>query len=391
MISPAIAGRIPLVCRPKPPGIPLDQRIAALTGLAVQPAGMGRQQLVARASGVLNLAALIVSDAGLPDLASELCWRQYEIFAAGASLDEEIAVMALMPVVNIARLLIREGDGSGAFDLLQRIYRAAQVCGTATICGHRIDMSRLIRAGGSHRRICTELWIALLTDGARALARAGRWTEAAEAMAAHRGIGNRLLDGRQIMIMSLAERGLIDQAMAMIDSSSLDEPWENTVAALLRVGCRPEASPAPQDELERAVRQSLALVTHTSEPTTAVFRVRVGLTALDLAAGRSAPDVGDLQAAVFEAARFDAYAARDVLGHPTLCSRLTRHQRCELNELLGAAALGTKSLPADQMRALTVAVRDGEAQLGVLLGTADVRNGHPGWIMNTAIATRRRP
>ncbi len=140
--------------------------------------------------------------------------------------------MALMPVVNIARLLIREGDGFGAVDVLHRTYRASQLRGTATIRGHRIDMSPLIQTDENHRRICTELWITLLTDDARALARAGRWTEAAETMAAHRGIGNRLLDGRQIMIMSLMTQGLTGQATAMIDSSTPTEPWENTVGSI---------------------------------------------------------------------------------------------------------------------------------------------------------------
>lgn len=368
MIDPAIASRIPLVCRPKPPGIPLDQRIAALTALAVQPADLSRQQLVARASGILNLAALIVSDAGLPDLASELCWRQHEAFAGAVSPDQEIAVMALMPIVNIARLLIREGDGSGAFDLLQRIYRAAQVRHTAAIRGHCIDMSRLTRTDEDHRRICTELWIALLTDGARALARAGRWTEAAQIMVAHRGIGNRLLDGRQIMITSLAERGLPDQAIAMIDSSSLEEQWENTVAALLRAGYQPKTSAASQDEPGHAVCQALALVTHAAEPTTAAFRVRVGLTALDLASGHSAPSVRDLQAAVLETARADAYAARDVLRHPGMRSQLTSQQRHELGDLLTAAAFDTGNLPADHWKTLITAVRQGEDQLRNLLG-----------------------
>ena len=43
---------------PKPPGTSLDDRIADLTALTVE----------------LNFAALIASDAGLPDLAADLCW-----------------------------------------------------------------------------------------------------------------------------------------------------------------------------------------------------------------------------------------------------------------------------------------------------------------------------
>jgi hypothetical protein len=59
-------------------------------------------------------------------------------------------------------------------------------------------------------------------------------------MAAHRGIGNRLLDGQQIKIMSLIDQGRTQQATAMIESSIPTEPWENTVAAILRIYCRPK-------------------------------------------------------------------------------------------------------------------------------------------------------
>jgi hypothetical protein len=72
---PAIASRIPLVRRTKAPALPLEERINHLTGLTVAPAGASHHDLVARACGVLNYAALIASDVGLPDLAEDLCWR----------------------------------------------------------------------------------------------------------------------------------------------------------------------------------------------------------------------------------------------------------------------------------------------------------------------------
>ncbi|MEV7006713.1 hypothetical protein [Streptosporangium sp. NPDC051022] len=69
-MNPAIVARIPLVCRPKPPGTPLATRIAELTALSLEPADAGHRQSVARVSGALNFAALIASDVGLPDLAA---------------------------------------------------------------------------------------------------------------------------------------------------------------------------------------------------------------------------------------------------------------------------------------------------------------------------------
>jgi hypothetical protein len=366
-VIPAIAARIPLVRRPKPPGIPLADRMAALTELTIQPAGASHQQLVARASGILNFAALIASDAGLPDLASDLCWRQHAVFAQATCLDQDVAVMALMPVVNIARLLIRQGDGERAFDVLQRLYRAAQLRSSTLIGNHAIDMAPLIRTGEDHRKICTELWTTVLTDGARALARAGQWTEAARTMTAHRGIGNRLLDGRQIKIMSLTEQRLPDQARAMIDSSTPAEPWENTVAALLRICCQPETSASSRDQPGDAASQALDLITQSAEPTTAVFRVRIGLTALDLAASQPVRCIGDLQAAVLSTALSDAYAARDVLASPAMRTHLTGRQQHQLTAILTNAALGTRNLPPHHLTTLTTVARQGEHQLAALL------------------------
>jgi hypothetical protein len=358
--------RIPLVCRNKPPGLPLQARIAELTALTVEPPGADHHQRVARASGALNFAALIASDTGLPDIAADLCWRQHKIFTEGGTLTQDIAVMALMPLVNIARLLIREGDGNAAYELLQQLYRAAQQRSAAVIRDHEINLAPLIQNHHDHRKICTELWVTLLIDGARALAREGRWTEAAEAMTVHRGIGNRLLDGRQLKIMALLQEGLNEQAISVIDSTVPTEPWENTVAALLRIACRTEGSPPARQELDHTVRETLALVAQP-EPMTAVFRARLGLTALDLTANQPTPDTSRLRSAVIDVAASDAYAARDVLHHHTTRSQMTAHQEQEIIAVLAASGLGARDLSSAHMDALTAAVHKAEDRLRDLL------------------------
>ena len=122
---PPIASRIPLVRRAKKPALPLDERLTLLARLTVEPAGAAHQDLVARACSVLNYAALIASDVGMPDLAADLCWQQHKVFADAGQHAGDIAVMSLMPLVNISRLLTREGDGEAAYDVLMRLYRAA--------------------------------------------------------------------------------------------------------------------------------------------------------------------------------------------------------------------------------------------------------------------------
>ncbi|MFE0150166.1 hypothetical protein ACFWY5_23655 [Nonomuraea sp. NPDC059007] len=365
-MNPAIAARIPLVCRTKLPGKPLAERIADLTALTVESAGADHHDLVARACGVLNISALIASDAALPGLAADLCWRQHQVFAEAGSLPRDIAVMSLMPLINLARLLIREGDGQAAYELLDRLYRAAQQRGATVIHDHDVDLSPLTHTHGDHNAVCTELWVALLIDGARALSQQGRWSEAAAAMATHRGIGNRLLDGRQLKIMALLAQDRPDEAIALIDSTLPAEPWEATVAALLRIAIRPGTTPTPQDEVEHVLTQTYGLVT-AQEPTTAAFRARLALTALDVAAGRCQRSGARLAAAVIDVAATDAYAARDVRAHPAMRSRMTGQQHQDLAAVIAAAALGTGSIPDVHLNALNEAVEHAEERLRNLL------------------------
>ncbi|MET8577287.1 hypothetical protein [Streptomyces sp. NPDC005012] len=368
---PAIAGRIPLVRRPKAPALPLGERIAHLTGLAVAPAGANHHDLVARASGVLNYAALVASDVGIPDLAADLSWRQHQVFADAGHLAGDIAVMSLMPLINFSRLLTREGDGQAAYEVLIRLYRAAQKRGTTEIHGHTIDLSALTSTEEDHRKICQELWVTLLVDGARALARIGRWAEAAQAMTKHRAIGNRLLDGRQIMIMSLMERGLGKQARTAIESATPTEPWENAVAALLRIHCGPAESRLPEQELDHALREA---VTATAEPapSVALFQTRVALTAFDLVHNAADSRTTHLLDNVAQAAALDAYAAREVLNHPA-GSHLTRQQRQRLEASVCAAGLRTGRLPSEHAHSLKEAVDQAERALRSLLDTPGPR------------------
>ncbi len=365
-MNAAIASRFPLVCRPKPLGRSLAERIGALGESMRESNGAGHHEQVARASEVFNVAALIASDVGMADLARDLCWRHYGIFTDATELAPEVAALALQPVLNIPRQQIRDGHGECAYEMLQRLYRAAQRRGVADICGHSIDLSQVTSNEERHRKICTDLWAAVLSDGARALARAGRWVEAAEAMVAHRGVGNRLLDGRQIMIMSLLERGLPQQATAMVDSSTTTQSWEHAVAASLRVYCRAQTATVTQDELDAALSEALTLM-EDPEPATVVFRVRVGLTALDLAGGPVTPQALRLRAAVVAAARTDAYAARDVLAHSLMRKTMTLEHSRVLGSVVEASGIGCGEIAPALLSDMMTAVASAEEELRLLL------------------------
>ncbi|WP_338483914.1 hypothetical protein VM636_06920 [Streptomyces sp. SCSIO 75703] len=361
---PAIASRVPLVRRTKAPALPLEERINHLTGLTVAPAGASHHDLVARTCGVLNYAALIASDVGQPDLAEDLCWRQHQVFANAGRLSGRIAVMSLMPLVNLARLQTRAGHGELAYSLLHCLNHAARHRNKTDIDGRTVDLSPLTGTDEDHRTVCQELYVTLLVDGARALAQIGRWTEAADAMAQHRGIGNRLLDGRQIKIMALMEQGLDQQARDLIDTTQPAEPWEKTVAFLLHAHCRPADAPVPIADLDRTVEEAVQLLAHP-DPPTAVFQARTGLSALDVDhASRHHARILDCLVGV---ARLDAYAARDVLHHPVAASALDDQATGALTAVIAAAGLGAGTLSAPDHEALMGAVGHAERELERLL------------------------
>ncbi|MFG2627115.1 hypothetical protein [Streptomyces sp. NPDC048473] len=363
---PAIASRIPLVRRTKAPALPLEERINHLTGLTVAPAGASHHDLVARTCSILNYAALIASDVGLPDLATDLCWRQHQVFADAGRMSGPIGVMSLMPLANLSRLLTRDGQGEAAYDLLNRLNHAARQREKTEIDGRSVDLSALTSTEADHRQVCQELWVTLLVDGARALARIGRWTEAAEAMARHRGIGNRLLDGRQIKIMALMEQGRSQQALDLIDTTQPTESWETAIGLLLRAHCGPVGVPVARADLEHTLDEA-AVLCAPPDPSTALFQTRAGLTALELDPDGQCADT--LPKAIAEVARLDAYAARDLLHHPIAASVLDAGSTHSLNAVIAAAGLGSGVLSAHHRQALTGAVAHASAELERLLKT----------------------
>lgn len=361
-MDPGIAGRFPLMCRPRPLGLPLQERITAVTESALDPAGASHHEQVARASGVINIASLIASDVGLRELAWDMCFRHYGIFTAATHLDAKTAIMALQPLINIPRLLIRDGEGQRAYEVLEDLNRAARARSAAEIAGQDIDVSAIIRDDESHRAICAELWADLLSDGTRALAQAGRWTQAAEAVAAHKGVGERLWDGRQVTILSLLDRGRADEAAEMVDKTRISDASEKAVAALLRTFCAVEGKGGPTG-IDVALGEAQALIA-LDEPPTIFFRTQSALTALALAsaADASGRTVVRLRNAVRAAARTDAYAARAVLA--------TLDDDEDLRRTVDAAGLARGGIAPELMNQLTASVTQAEGRLAALLEPA---------------------
>ncbi|RAY14997.1 hypothetical protein DPM19_09610 [Actinomadura craniellae] len=356
------ASYFPLVPRPRPSCVPLTTRIDRLRALAAEPGTGDLHQQLIRAAEVCNLAALIASDCGLNTLARDLCRRQYDVFEQARPLPDDVVPLALQPLLNIPRQMIRDGDGSGAYATLEALHRAARTQSGTVVAGRKVRLRDLARSVEGHKALTARVWAALLADGTRALVQVGRWTDAAERIAAHRGIGTRLLDGRQVTILAAAHTGRHEQAAELIDHSSVHEPWEHAVQHLLRAHCQKSAGTDVQRHLPAMIASTLALLKQT-DPGTTVFRSRAAITVLDLTRTHYSPEREELTRTLIEAAGHDGYAARDLLARPYLT-----YEQCQvLVKLVRICGLDAGVILEPLHGHLMTAARCGEQRLRALL------------------------
>ncbi len=232
-----VAEWFPLVPRTRPSCRDLPCRIAEIRDLARAASHGTPGDRVVRAAEAHNKAALILSDCGFSDLAHQLCWRQFDVFHAARPLTARTAKLALQPIVNLGRLLTRTGNGDRAHQVFRDIYQAMRTPGTTTVDGRTIDVSGLVDGDEQRQELRKFLWAVLLADGTRALTTTGRWNDALRHVEQHKGIGTRLLDGRQVAILARCATGDVDGALDLLDTSATPEPWEQAVAAYLRALC----------------------------------------------------------------------------------------------------------------------------------------------------------
>ncbi|PTA43549.1 hypothetical protein C8054_25055 [Micromonospora sp. RP3T] len=187
----------------------------------------------AAASAVYNQAALLASDCGQSDLARRWCHEHAAAYLRAVPLDARAARHALEPLVNLARLQIRDRDGDAALRLLTDLFEAVSSRTDTVIDGQALQASRLTRSEDDHREVRQWLWSVLVAEGARALADAGRWGEAYEHLERHHGIGQRMLDGRQVATTAHLTTGDIASAYAMVTETAPGESWEDAVTECL--------------------------------------------------------------------------------------------------------------------------------------------------------------
>jgi hypothetical protein len=357
----------PLLPRARPVCRALYLRIDEVRELAAAACSGPPERRLSSAAEAHNKAALIASDCGLADLAWQLCWRQFDTFSAAMPLTPQAARLALQPLINLGRLLTRNGNHDSAYQHYLGLHDAAVTRTRQAIAGRTIDLSHLVTEPEARHEIRRHLWTVLLADGTRALTAAGRWPQALTHLQQHKGIGTRLLDGRQVAIVAACHAGESDHAFALAVTSATSEPWEHAIRSYFSaLSVAMNGSPA-ESHLAAAAESHDQIA---AMPGSQLFSTRLGLCVLELAqdrlrAGRKAFADRIIDDAIGSA---DAYAARDILAQAGRYLSVSQGTRKALSAIVDSSGLGHGDIPADAINGLLEAATASEYQIGVVLG-----------------------
>ncbi|MCX5239083.1 hypothetical protein OG824_28180 [Streptomyces prunicolor] len=339
-LSDVTAQRFPLVARPRPACLPLGRRVKALVDLAD---AAQRQSDLSVASTVCNQAALIASDTGDADTARTMCRQHTIAYLHGAPLSARDAVRALEPVVNLVRLQLRDGHSHVGHRQFQVLFDSITAGRAATIEGITVPYN-LVATDEARRDVRTWLWTVLLADGTRALTSAGRWKDALSHIQRHRGLAQRMLDGRQVAVVAALASADTAHAKYLLTNTVPGEPWEAAVTDALTVLCLRVAGQPYWRPLQNLVAAYLEL---PSPEGLVSFHTRLGLVVLDLVDSPTAPAARQIVACLcrraIEAA--DGYAARDALAYPLTKKLASGDEVKECQRLLSSCALQAGALP----------------------------------------------
>jgi hypothetical protein len=335
----ATARRFPLIARARPRCLPLPARLRAVEDLAQ---AAEREAYRGLASSAFNQAALLASDVGLPGLARQWCHQHANAYLQASPLSGMDAIRGLEPLVNLARLYIRAGHADQGHQLILALYHAISEGSTARIDGITVP-AQLTATRSDHDEVRQWLWRVTIADGTRALTSAGRWQDAFAHLQRHRGVGNRMLDGRQVAVVTRMTTGDCAGARSLIVSTQPGELWENAVTACLAALCRSPGQHASEQDIGAMVDRCRQV---DAQATLIAFRTRLLLSVLDAAYPLTHPGVAALTVSVASQILDleDGYAARELLSHSLCVSRLNDNQIQRLADTVAACALGHQAM-----------------------------------------------
>ncbi|WP_328876805.1 hypothetical protein [Streptomyces sp. NBC_00299] len=307
------------------------------------------------ASAVYNQAALMASDAGEPDTARLMCHQHAAAYLQAAPLSGRAAIRALEPAVNLARLHIRAGQADEGRQLLLTLFDAVSTESPTHVEDISVPAGLTATAEDRHE-VRAWLWSVLLADGTRALTSAGRWAEALAHAEMHHGVGQRMLDGRQVAVLAALTSGNTRNASSLLAHTVPGQPWEEAVTHCLTVLCQRMSGHRWRRALQDLVA---AYLERPDQDGMAVFNTRLGLTALDLIDSADDPAarlmVAELHRRTMKTA--DGHAARETLAHPSFTALATDRETEDCYALLRDCALEAGELPGELSAQLAAALR----------------------------------
>ncbi|MEU8216760.1 hypothetical protein AB0C47_13420 [Micromonospora taraxaci] len=365
----SVVRRFPLLGRPRPACPALSERVTEVAEIAAAAGAQG-ESAMAEAAHALNMAALIASDCGLPDLARQWCWKHINVYRRLDTLTALQASYLLEPVLNLARLQIRAHDGQPALHLLHAMHEAVTAGTTLLIDGHALPLTNLTGTREELGKLRQWTWLQYLSEGIRIHALSGRWDDAATHANSLNGIGQHLMDGRQAAIIAQLLGGKAEAAAAILDDSTISQPWEQQVRSCLAVMCT-----APGPDNPRMSTMVELFLAHEPVPGYAVYRARWGLTVATLASAHHEPTaqhvLDQVAAEVLEA--HDGYAAREVFGHRT-AMQIKDPLNQGLSRTVTAAQLGVGTTSETTLRTLHHEVQRAESVLADALDVGEQSN-----------------
>ncbi len=324
-----------------------------LSELAAQAAETADPEI---ATAVHHRAAVLAYDRGYLSAAYGLCVQHTHLYLAHRPLSVEHARQALELQLTAVDLLVREGRGQAALNLLAEVARAIGEDEDASLPTGPLPLAGLV-TGTPSRGDVYEWWDgAHLAHGARALVSEGRWIEAhlhikgAPETARQPG----LFEARQIGVVTMALAGQPNLAALLLDTTLPGDLWEQVVAAELTAACAQLAGGATADQIT-----AMLDIHGTYRPTRLpLFDVQLTLTAADLCTAAAQPDAAHRLhqiASDWALESRDGYSAQALLHH-TLTAELPDVQQQELTAITERAGLRAAPVPPALDEQITAAL-----------------------------------
>jgi hypothetical protein len=309
-VASTVAGLVqsfPLIARPAPPCLAMEQRVAQLAKILDGPFG---QEGALFATHTLTQAAALASECQRPQEAIHILRRHLAVYADQATLSAPAVIAMLEPATDLARLSAMAGHPDQAVTWLTRLMHAVRTGTSASVDRYVLPLDQVEDEPSERHLLQVWAWSRLLGCAVKILQVAGRWAEAADLVARHDGLSTRLTETRQAVIVAHLMAGDLFGARHHLDQAQPTQPWEQEISSCLSV-----LTAEPGDRVETAAAMIGAYKRSVPAAHLAVYRARYAVTVIRLAraVGRH-PYAGIARQAAAEAiAVGDGHAAREIL------------------------------------------------------------------------------